>query len=734
MSKRGTIRTRGLIAAALCLAATALMFPFLHAGSVGAAAPRSTWYFAEGSTRTGFQEYLCIANTSSSQATVKADFLFGTGPPKSAEYSVKPRSRYTIDVNSVVGRGLDVSAYVYSDTPGIYVERPVYFDYQGRIPEAHTVVGASSPSGTWYFAEGYTGSGFEEYVCVLNPGAAQAHLGMRFQTSTGPEIFRAGVVPPRSRATWKVNDLIGPGMESSLALTSDQPVVAERPMYFDYRSAAGAVYRGGHCVMGANSLSTRLYFAEGTTRGGFDEWLTIQNPGSKPLTVTADYQAAAGQGANTRHEYLLGARQRRTLFVPREAGAGKDVSVMLFSDSGFLAERPMYYSFNHSGLYFEGASCALGQSGAGSDKFFAEGFTGPPFEQWICLQNPSDADCVLEIDYLTQDREPLAPRTVRIAPRSRATIFVNTSAGPGLELSTSIKVLRGSGFYAERSMYLDRTRWSLPSPAQDLYGMCFSPYVSANPLSGGTVSQAEVTSLLEKIAPYSSWIRTFGTRGEWAFTADAARSMRMHVAASADISSDTARNTDEISALVDLGTQGRIDMAVVGDEVLMGNVLSEDQMIAYVRSAKAAGVPVGTSDSWDQWLEHPRLAAECDVLIMNVYPYWEGTSVDKALESLRARYEQVKAVAGGRQVIIETGWPTGGQVIGSALPGPTQSAQFFAEFVSWANSSGVPYFYFEAFDEPWKASREGGCGSCWGLWEEDGTLKPEIATGISARP
>ena len=43
-------------------------------------------------------------------------------------------------------------------------------------------------------------------------------------------------------------------------------------------------------------------------------------------------------------------------------------------------------------------------------------------------------------------------------------------------------------------------------------------------------------------------------------------------------------------------------------------------------------------------------------------------------------------------------------------------------------------FYFEAFDELWKAAHEGPQGACWGLWEEEGVLKPgmhEIFAGAT---
>ncbi len=72
------------------------------------------------------------------------------------------------------------------------------------------------------------------------------------------------------------DELNRPGQDVSLKVTSDRGIVAERPMYFDYQGK----WTGGHDVLGANAPSKSWYFAEGTTRAGFDQWLCLQNPNS----------------------------------------------------------------------------------------------------------------------------------------------------------------------------------------------------------------------------------------------------------------------------------------------------------------------------------------------------------------------------------------------------------------------------------------------------------------------
>ena len=45
------------------------------------------------------------------------------------------------------------------------------------------------------------------------------------------------------------------------------------------------------------------YFSEGCTRGGFEEWLALFNPGSDDLVVTVTYMVS--EGANRERIYAL---------------------------------------------------------------------------------------------------------------------------------------------------------------------------------------------------------------------------------------------------------------------------------------------------------------------------------------------------------------------------------------------------------------------------------------------
>jgi hypothetical protein len=417
--------------------------------------PSTSWYFAEGTTRGGFDEWLCLENPGGSGAHAHLAFTTGTGERIEREVGLPAHSRRTVHVNNLVGEGKDVSCSVTSDAP-IVAERPMYFDYQGHWTGGHTVVGTGVPATTWYFAEGYTGPGFEEWVCVLNPGSSAAHLTFRFQTQEAGEVTRAAQsVPAHSRATFRVNDLLGPGYQCSLKLESDTPVIAERPMYFDYLGSASLHWNGGHCVMGATTLAKQYCFAEGTTRGGFEEWLTIQNPGPAPIRVSAAFQLGVGQGAAVNKTYIVSAGRRFTLNVADEVGSEKDVSVRLSSASEFLAERPMYFRYQGYGANMTGGHCVVGAAEPFTSCYFAEGYTGGSFQEYLCLQNPGASASTVEVTYFTQEAGALEPKSVVVPPATRFTLRVNDHAGGNYQLSCRLRVLSGPPVVVERPMYFD---------------------------------------------------------------------------------------------------------------------------------------------------------------------------------------------------------------------------------------------------------------------------------------
>jgi exo-beta-1,3-glucanase (GH17 family) len=276
------------------------------------------------------------------------------------------------------------------------------------------------------------------------------------------------------------------------------------------------------------------------------------------------------------------------------------------------------------------------------------------------------------------------------------------------------------------------------STVPPLYGLDFSPYIAGqNPNVNPQVSAEQISARLQIIAPYTRWVRSFSITTGLENIPPIAHSLNLKVAAGAWISSDLNQNDAEVTSLIVAAQAGNVDMAIVGSEALLRNDVSESQLIAYmnqVREAIPAGIPVTTADTYDTLLAHPNVIAASDVIAANIYPYWQMDAISNAVCDLVSAYNQVVSAANGKQVIIsETGWPSGGDAQGAAVPTPANEAQFLSQFIYWANANNVAYFYFEGLDEAWKASYEGPQGAYWGIWDENGVLKPLLQPALAGQ-
>jgi GPH family glycoside/pentoside/hexuronide:cation symporter len=256
-----------------------------------------------------------------------------------------------------------------------------------------------------------------------------------------------------------------------------------------------------------------------------------------------------------------------------------------------------------------------------------------------------------------------------------------------------------------------------------LYGLCFSAYTQGQ-RAGDPLSDAQVRRRIDVVAPHTRWVRSFACTEGHELIPRLARARGLKTMVGAWISADRERNERELEALIKLAREGVVDIAVVGNEVLLRDELPEQELLACIGRVKAAlpdDVPVGCVDAYFQFLERPALTAACDVLLPNCYPFWEGADIDLAAQYLRRMHALVKAAAGEdkRVIVAETGWPGRGRPVAGAVPSPGNAMKYFIDVQQWARNEGIKLFYFSSFDEPWKLGQEGEVGTQWGLWDKD---------------
>lgn len=306
---------------------------------------------------------------------------------------------------------------------------------------------------------------------------------------------------------------------------------------------------------------------------------------------------------------------------------------------------------------------------------------------------------------------------------------VNTSQGSGLrpwlvEHGYQLPTATGDALSGKSAEEISRLYAELIH--NGMYGLCFSAYVEGQH-EGDSLAGHNVARRIELVAPHTRWVRSFACTGGHELIPGLAQAKGIKTMVGAWISNDRERNEREIEALVTLARQGLVNIAVVGNEVMLRDELPEADLLEYIQRVRAAlptDVPVGCVDAYYKFLECPALTAACDVLLPNCYPFWEGVDVKVAAQYLRRMVALVQAAGGDKPVIVsETGWPGGGEAVAAAQPSALNAMRYFVEVQQWARTDGVKVFYFSSFDEPWKSRQEGAVGPQWGLWSADEQLK-----------
>ena len=128
-------------------------------------------------------------------------------------------------------------------------------------------------------------------------------------------------------------------------------------------------------------------------------------------------------------------------------------------------------------------------------------------------------------------------------------------------------------------------------------------------------------------------------------------------------------NQRELRAAVEQArAYANVRRVIVGNETQLTARLPPNRLAAYLDQARAAlrgtGVQVSTAEPWHVWLARPQLAMHVDFIAIHVLPYWQGESIDTAVQTSLAQIARVQARFPGRQVLVaEIGWPVTGVIV-----------------------------------------------------------------------
>lgn len=416
--------------------------------SNGAPEPSETWYFAEGFTGAKFVEYLLLFNPGDGPVCATTTYYSETGDVVCENYCLPPGSRQSIMVNLVSGLPLDGhSIKIEADGP-IVAQQAEYYEY-GRSRGGHISIGAAEASSEWYFADGGTGANtgnvHDAYLLLFNPNEESSATEVTFYVEGADPVVQQFILPPLYRGTTYINAVPGLlGKSVSIEVESKLPVVAQRTSYFSLGSLSNGV-NGGECTLGACELAKTWYFAEGCTDHLFDELIVVMNPGDEFANVSAVFFPDTGPYG---HRFQVAPRSKATISVDLIPGVDHaDVPAMMTSDQDIAVERTMYYARDSR----RGGHTSVGASTTSNDWYFAEGYTGSTFDEYILLLNPHEEPTNAELTFFREDGTQI-DYSCGLPAQKRITVHVD--AIPGLEWAASaVRIHSNDPIVAEQSEY-----------------------------------------------------------------------------------------------------------------------------------------------------------------------------------------------------------------------------------------------------------------------------------------
>jgi exo-beta-1,3-glucanase (GH17 family)/cellulose synthase/poly-beta-1,6-N-acetylglucosamine synthase-like glycosyltransferase len=271
-----------------------------------------------------------------------------------------------------------------------------------------------------------------------------------------------------------------------------------------------------------------------------------------------------------------------------------------------------------------------------------------------------------------------------------------------------------------------RTKESAPDFTGQLASVSYAP--PTDPNSGDIPTPEQIRADLKAIAPYTKAVRTYSSTGGAELVPPIAAEFGLKVTVGAKILKDrdgagkpidsaVRSNEREIRDALDLARKNsNVNAILVGNEAVLTNQITADDLITYIRKVKqSSSVPVSTGEGWDVWIAHPELVSAVDFIAAHVLPYWGGVDASRAVDDTIQTYDKLRRLNPGKHVVIaEFGWPSAGPNDVNANPGQSEQALVLRDFVSRADAYGIDYNIIESIDRPWKTA-EGGVGPYWGL-------------------
>jgi hypothetical protein len=256
-----------------------------------------------------------------------------------------------------------------------------------------------------FFADGYTGAGYHEYLSLLNPRPRVLRAELTIYRADGATRGLGLRLAPLSRRTLDVN-VLAPDASTALKVEMDAPAVVERALY------AG----NGQMVAGAPLPSRRWYVAEAYVGAGFRDALRIFNPSDVAATVAIT--AYRGDGSVRLAQRVVAGGTRLNVALDDMAPDGA-VGLQIRSSEPTVVESVV------SAPHASGPSSAMALVSPSRLWLFPDGGTSRGNQEYIAVLNPGSTPATVRLHPVTAAGYG-RPLRLRVGPHVRAVYVLHT--------------------------------------------------------------------------------------------------------------------------------------------------------------------------------------------------------------------------------------------------------------------------------------------------------------------
>jgi hypothetical protein len=488
------------------------------------------WYFAEGRVGRGFREYFTVSNPTVSACTVQFEYLYvsdstpnnnsATNNVKIVTATVKAQSRMTESVNADLGVPdnaaigttnstiVDVNLGSTPTCSSVVVERPMYFTSFQGVSSGTDIIGATDAQlgTTFFFADVPTGSAGSSWLSILNPQTTAANVQVDYFVQSPDEVtnnlpgsiknYQTLTVSGMSRGTVQPGNLNMPYPHIAARITSDQPVLVERPSYFTLSD--GYNVTGAADIVGVPSAQPTWYFAEGqaphVTVGivpDIQENLIIANPDTQNAATVkitlypsdpsvAPFPVPTQITVQPNSQVIWDVNKNNTF-----TGATSEVAAVVDSVAAqnnpavpVVVQRQIYQLYrgvnkttlnSQIGWSAQSVTDAFGATQLHSADVFAEGYAASFYNERLLLLNPSTKQINVDVT-LTNTLGRIYTQHLVNVPTGRSSYDITSMVEQNLvqvgddnrayEVSMTVSSNNGN-FVAERSQYYHPTTYNV---------------------------------------------------------------------------------------------------------------------------------------------------------------------------------------------------------------------------------------------------------------------------------